>query len=65
MMVGERVVIYAIVYLAVRVAGSLGAKLPYRPVFAMLRVEELDERVKRVPICALGIGAAWARRGDD
>lgn len=59
-MVGERVVIYAIVYLTIRVAGAFGAKLPYRPVFAMLRVQELDERVERVPVCALGIGAAWA-----
>jgi hypothetical protein len=31
----------------------------------MLRVQELHERVERVSICALGIGATWARRGDD
>ena len=65
MVVGKWIVIHAIVYLAVRIAGAFGAKLPNGPVFAMLRVQKLDERVERVSICALGIGATWARRGDD
>jgi hypothetical protein len=58
MVVGKRVVVDAVVHLRVRVARPLGAKLPYRPVFAMLGVEELDKRVERVAVCALRVGAA-------
>lgn len=39
--VGKGVVVYAIVDLAVWIAGALCTELPYRPVFAMLRVEKL------------------------
>jgi hypothetical protein len=58
MVVRKRIVVDAVVDLRVGVARSLGAKLPYRPVFAMLGVEELDERVERVAVCALRVGAA-------
>lgn len=64
-MVGERVVVYAIVYFAVWIASAFGTKLPDCPVLAMLRVEELYERVERVSVSALGVSAAGARCGDD
>jgi hypothetical protein len=41
MVVREGVVVYAIVDFAVWVACTFGAELPYCPVFAMFRVEEL------------------------
>ena len=59
-MVGERVVVYAIVYFAVWIASAFGTKLPDCPVLAMLRVEELDERIEGVSVCALRVGAAGA-----
>ena len=65
MVVRERVVVYTIVDLGVGVARSLSAELPYGPVFAMFGVEELYERVKRVAVCALRIGAAGAGRRND
>lgn len=58
--VREWIVIYAVVNLTIRIAGAFGAELPYRPVFAMFRVEELHEGVERVSICTLWIGAARA-----
>lgn len=59
-MVRKWVVVYTVVDLTVWVAGALSTKLPYRPIFAMLRVEELYEGVEGVSVCALRIGAAWA-----
>jgi hypothetical protein len=58
--VREWVVVDAVVDVRVWIAGSLGAKLPYGPVVAMLRVEKLDERVERVAIGALRVCAARA-----
>jgi hypothetical protein len=63
--VGERVVVYAVVDLRVWIARPLGAELPYRPVVAMLRVEEFYERIERVAVGALRVGAAGPRCGDD
>lgn len=65
MMIWEGVVVYTVVYLAIWVASAFCAKLPYRPVFAMFRVEELYEGVERISVCALRICAAGARCGDD
>ena len=59
-MVRERIVVYAIVDFAVWVARTFSAELPYRPVFAMFRVEELYEGVEGVSIRALWVGAAGA-----
>lgn len=58
MVVRKRIVIHAVVNLAIRVAGAFSTKLPYSPVFAMLRVEELYEGVEGVSVCALGVGSA-------
>jgi hypothetical protein len=63
--VGERVVVYAVVDLRVWVARPFGAELPYRPVVAVLRVEELYERIERIAVGALWIGAAGTRCRDD
>jgi hypothetical protein len=54
-----------IVDLGVWIARSFGAELPDRPVFAMLRVEELDQRIERVAVCALWVCAAGAGRRND
>lgn len=59
-MIRERVVIDTVVDLRVWIARSLSSELPNRPVVAMLRVEELDERIKRVAVGALGVSAAGA-----
>jgi hypothetical protein len=53
--VGEWVVIDAVVDFGVWIARPFGAELPYRPVVAMLGVEELYERVEGIPVCALRI----------
>jgi hypothetical protein len=58
--VGERIMVDAVVDLGVGVARPFGAELPYGPVVAMLRVEELYERVEGVAVGALGVRAAGA-----
>jgi hypothetical protein len=63
--VGEGVVVDAVVDLGVGVARSFGAELPNRPVVAMLGVEKFHERVERVAVCALGVCAAGAGRCND
>jgi hypothetical protein len=63
-MVREGVVVDAIVHLRVWVARPFGAKFPDGPIVAMLGVEKLYERVKRVAIGALRIRAARARCSD-
>lgn len=65
MVIGEGVVVYTVVNLAVRVASAFCTKLPYRPVFTMFGVEELYEGVERIPVRALWIGATGARRSND
>jgi hypothetical protein len=60
MVVRERIVIDTVVDFAVWISCSFGTKLPYCPVFSMLRVEELYEGVEGVSICALRVGAARA-----
>jgi hypothetical protein len=64
-MVREGVVVDSVIDVGVWVTGSFGAKLPYGPIVAVLGVEEFDERVERVAVCALRIGAAGARCRDD
>jgi hypothetical protein len=56
--VGKWIVVDAVVYFRVWVARPFGAELPYGPVVAMLGVEEFDERVERVAVSTLWIGAA-------
>jgi hypothetical protein len=63
--VGERVVVDAVVDLGVGVSGALCTELPYCPVIAVLRVEKLDERVERIAVGALRVRAAWAGRCND
>jgi hypothetical protein len=58
-------VVDTVIDLGVRVARPLGAELPYRPVVAVLGVEELDKRVERVAVCALRVRAAGPRGCDD
>ena len=65
MVVWEGVVIDAVIDFGVGIACSFGAELPYSPVFAMFGVEKLDEGVKRVAICALGIRPARSRCRND
>jgi hypothetical protein len=65
MVVGKRVVVDTVVDLRVWVARPFGAELPDGPVVAMLGVEEFDERVERVAVCALRVRAAGPRGCDD
>ena len=65
MVVGEGVVVDAVVDVRVGVAGALSAELPDGPVVAMLLVEELDQRVERVAVGALRVGATGAGCGND
>lgn len=60
MVVGERIVVDAVVYLRVGITSSFGAELPNSPVFAMFFVEELNKRVERITVGALRIGATRA-----
>lgn len=46
---------YAIIYLAVRVAGAFGAELPYGPILAMFVVKESYESVGGNTVGALRI----------
>lgn len=55
MVVWPRVVTYPPVDRLIRIAGAFCAELPYPPVFAMFGVEEFDNLIERVAVCALGI----------
>ena len=59
-MVGEGVVVDAVVDFRIWVARPFGAKLPYGPVVAMFGVEELDERIQWIAVGALWVRAAGA-----
>lgn len=52
------------VHLAVRVARALCAELPDTPVLAVFGVEEADQCVERVSVCALRVGGRRARGCD-
>ena len=56
--------LYSVVDLTVRIAGTFSAKLPYRPVGAMFVVQEFDKGVSWVAVSALWIGGGGARCGD-
>jgi hypothetical protein len=51
-----RVMSDAIIHGIIRIPGTFSAKLPYRPVLAVFRVEEGDELVEGVSIGELGVG---------
>ena len=55
MVVGPGVVANAVIYGIVGVSGALGAELPNCPAFSMFLVEEGDEAVERVAVCALRV----------
>lgn len=57
MVVRKRIVVYAVVDFTVGIACALGAELPYRPIVAMLGVEELDEGIEGVAVCSLRVCA--------
>lgn len=63
-MIGEGIMVDATVDLRVGIARPFSAELPDGPIVAMFRVEKLYERVKRVAIGALRVGAARARSSD-
>jgi hypothetical protein len=63
--VGEGVVVDAVVDFRVGVARPFGAELPDGPVFAMFGIEEFDKRVERVAVRALGVGATGPGRRDN
>ena len=54
----------SVVNLAVRIACTLGAKFPYRPLIAMFVVKEFDEGVGWVTVSTLWIRRGWAGSGD-
>lgn len=64
-MVGEWVMVDAIIDFRVWVARAFGAKLPYRPIVTMFGVEEFDKGIERVAICALRICTARSGSRDD
>lgn len=51
--------------LRVRVARTLGAKLPYAPIFAMFRVEKINQGVEGVAVGSFGIINGGAGSCDD
>lgn len=55
-MIRPRVMPDTIIDGIIRIPGAFSAKLPYRPVFAVFRVEEGDELVKGISIGELGVG---------
>jgi hypothetical protein len=65
-MIRPGVVPDSMIHKLVRIAGSLGSKLPYSPVATVFRIEESDETVERVSIgalrvCLRGAGTSLAR----
>lgn len=46
---------HATVYGFVRITCSFSTELPYRPVFAVLRVEEFYNLIERVSVCELRV----------
>lgn len=47
--------LYSVVDLAIRIACTFGAKLPYPPLGSMFVVKEFDQSVGWVAVSALGI----------
>lgn len=64
-MIGEGVVVDAVIDLGVGVACSFGTELPNSPVFAMFGVEKLDKTIEWITICALWVRPAGSRCRDD
>lgn len=64
-MVGPWKMFYSIVDLAVRIACTFSAKLPYRPLGTMFVVQEFDKRVGWIAVCTLWICRGRARGSDD
>lgn len=62
-MVRPGVVPDAVVHCLVRVAGPLGAELPYRPAVAVAGVEEGHQPVEGVAVGSLGVGLGGAGAG--
>lgn len=60
-MIGPRIMAYPIVHELVGITSAFGAEFPNRPIVPVLRVEERDESIKRVPVGALGIGLRRSR----
>lgn len=48
------------VHFRVGIACALGTELPDAPIRTMFRVEEVDEGVERVAVCALRVGCGRA-----
>lgn len=65
MVIRPWVVPYTTVYRFVWISGSLGAELPYRPVFTMLGVEKLDELVEGVSVGELRVRLRGAGPGGQ
>jgi hypothetical protein len=65
MVVRERIMVYAVVDLAIWVSRPLSPELPYCPVGAMLAVEPVYERVERVAVSPLWVGATRTGGRDD
>ena len=59
-MIWPRIMPHPSINLRIRVPCPFGPELPYRPFLAVFVVEELDEVVERIAVCALGVGAAGA-----
>jgi len=51
--------------LTIGIARPLCSKFPYLPFFSMFVVEEFDELIERIAVCALRVCAAGPRGCDD
>lgn len=65
MVVRPRIMSYPSIHFGVGVACSLGTELPYRPVGAMLVIEEFDEGIGGVSVGSLWEGGGRARGSND
>lgn len=64
-MIGPRKMSYSAIDLGIGISRAFGAKLPYRPMGAVLIIEEFDESVGRVSIGSLRKSRRGARGCND
>lgn len=54
-MVGPWIVVYAAIDFRIRIPSTFGTELPYRPVGLVLLIEELDQSICGIAVCAFGV----------
>lgn len=56
-MIRPRIVPHPSIHSLIWIPGAFSTELPYSPVFAMFRIEEVDDPVEGVSICSLWVCA--------